>query len=103
LSDNGLKKELWIKTAIEINGVYYGKKVPLDKIKNKWVSDIKEKWEYWVLVSDRSGFGWNEETEKFEACDYVWENLNKGYPRIIWHKSVITCHVLSRYALRDST
>jgi hypothetical protein len=87
LSDNGLKKELWMEAAIEVNRVCCGEKVPWDKIKNKWGSDIKEKWKYWVLLSEMSGFGWNEETEKFEAYDYVWDNLNKGYPpRIRWHK-----------------
>jgi hypothetical protein len=73
LSDNGLQKELWTEAAIEVNRACYGKKVPWDKIKNKWGSDIKEKWKYWVLLSEMSGFGWNEETEKFEAYDYFWD------------------------------
>lgn len=103
LSDNGLKKELWIEAAIKVNSVCYGKKVPWDKIKNKWGSDIKEKWKYWVLLSEMSGFGWNEEVEKFEANDYVWENLNKGYPRIIWHKShVMYCREMLSEILHES-
>jgi hypothetical protein len=103
LSDNGLKKELWMEAAIEVNRVCYGKKVPWDKIKNKWGSDIKEKWKYWVLLSEMSGFGWNEETEKFEAYDYVWDNLNKGYPRIIWHKShVMYCRDMLSEILHES-
>jgi hypothetical protein len=42
-----------------------------DKVKNKWGSDIKEKWKHWVLLSEMSGFGLNEEIEKYEAYEYV--------------------------------
>jgi hypothetical protein len=34
-----------------------------------------------------SGFGWDEEKERYEAHDYVWESLNKSHPWIIWHKT----------------
>lgn len=90
-SDNGMKKELWLAVSGEVTKVA-GRLVTWDKCKNKWGSDIKEKWKHFSILSESSGFGWNEETEKFEAYDYVWENLNRSYPRIIWHKTHVMYH-----------
>jgi hypothetical protein len=103
LSDNGMKKELWIAAEIEVNKVCPGKQVSWDKVKNKWGSDIKEKWKHWVLLLEMSGFGWNEEFEKYEAYEYVWDNLNKAYPRITWHKThVIYCREMLSEILHES-
>jgi hypothetical protein len=86
-SGGGMKKELWHLAAIRVNRVACGFTVPWDKCKNKLGSDIKEKWKHWVMLSEMSGFGFNEEKELYEAFDYVWDNLNKAHPRIIWHKT----------------
>lgn len=103
LSDNGMKKELWIEAAIEVNKVCQGKEVFWDKVKNKWGSDIKEKWKHWVLLSEMSGFGWNEEIQKYEAYEYVWDNLNKAHPRITWHKThVMYCREMLSEILHES-
>jgi hypothetical protein len=92
LSDNGMKKELWLQCSNEVNKVSNGKYMPWEKCKNKWNSDIKEKWKHWTILSEQSGFGWNEELERFEANDYVWTSLNKTYPRISWHKTHVMFH-----------
>jgi hypothetical protein len=103
LSDNGMKKELWIAAAIEVNKMCQGKEVFWDKVKNKCGSDIKEKWKHWVLLSEMSGFGWNEEIEKYEAYEYVWDNLNKAHPRITWHKThVMYCREMLSETLHES-
>jgi hypothetical protein len=44
------------------------------------------------MLSEMSGFGFNEEKELYKTFDYVWDNLNKAYPRIIWHKTHIMYH-----------
>ena len=41
-----------------------------EKLKNKW-GDLKEKWKHWELLLGMSGFGWNEDKERYEAYDYV--------------------------------
>lgn len=92
LSDNGMKKELWGQCAIKVNAVSRGQEVHWSKCKNKWGSDIKEKWKHWNILADQSGFGWNEELEKYEAHDYVWASLNKPYPHILWHKTHVMFH-----------
>jgi hypothetical protein len=84
-----MKKELWYRAAIRVNTVCRGFTVPWDKCKNKWGSDIKEKWKHWVMLSEMSGFGWHDEKELYKADDDVWERLNKAHPCIIWHKTHI--------------
>jgi hypothetical protein len=91
-SGSGMKKDLWHLAAMRVNRVTHGYMISWDKCKNKWGSDIKEKWKHWVMLSEMSGFGWNEEKELYEAYDYVWDNLNKSQPRIIWHKTHIMYH-----------
>jgi hypothetical protein len=86
-SGGGMKKDLWQAAANQVNKATRGYTISWDKCKNKWGSDIKEKWKYWNQLRDMSGFGWNEEKELYEAYDYVWDNLNKSHPRIIWHKT----------------
>jgi hypothetical protein len=91
-SDNGFKKEIFMETAIAVNRVARDRpELNWDKCKNKW-GDYKEKWKHWMILSQMSGFGWSEEREKYEAYEYVWNNLNKAYPRIIWHKTHILEH-----------
>lgn len=68
---------------------FYPKLIVWDKIKNKQ-GDHREKWKHWLKLSTQSGFGFNPDTEMYEAFDYVQEHLNKAEPRIIWHKT----HVL---------
>ena len=86
-ADNSFKKATFELAVTKVRGVYKG---PLDitqeKCKNKW-ADIKKKWGHWVCLSEQSGFGFNPETELYEAYDYVWDNLNKSKPTIIWHKT----------------
>jgi hypothetical protein len=91
-SGGGMKKELWVMAAVRVNIVTQGYTIAWDKCKNKWGSDIKEKWRHWVILSETSGFGWKEDLELYEAYDYVWDNLNKAHPRIIWHKTHIMYH-----------
>ena len=50
---------------------------------------MKAKWAHWKVLGEMSGFGWNEDLELYDANDYVWDNLNKAYPGIIWHKSYV--------------
>jgi hypothetical protein len=45
-----------------------------------------------VKLSEMSGFGFNPDTELYKAYDYVWDNLNKSEPNIIWHKTHIMPH-----------
>jgi hypothetical protein len=86
-ADNGFKKDVWAEVSEAVMRVYKGSLViGWDKCKNKW-GDLKEKWKHWLILSEMSGFGWSEEKERYEAYDYVWENLNKSYPRILWHKT----------------
>jgi Myb/SANT-like DNA-binding domain len=82
-SGGGMKKELWYLAAIRVNKAARGFTVPWDKCKNKWTSDIKEKWKHWVMLSEMSGFGWHDEKELYEADNDVWQRLNKAYPRVI--------------------
>jgi hypothetical protein len=91
-ADSGFKKEAFTGAAAAVEKVCTSGTSPSwDKCKNKW-GDFKEKWKHWLVLSEMSGFGWNEEKEKYEAYDYVWENLNKSNPRIIWHKTHIMPH-----------
>jgi hypothetical protein len=92
-ADNGYKKEAWIEASNAVSQVYRGASstIEWEKCKNKW-TDLKEKWKHWVILSEQSGFGWDNIKERYEADDYVWENLNKFYPRIIWHKTYIMPH-----------
>ena len=53
---------------------------------------MKEKWKHWLVLSEQSGFGWEEDKERYVADEYVWERLNKSQPRIIWHKTHIMPH-----------
>ena len=84
-----MKKDLWQAAANQVNKATRGYTISQDKCKNKWGSDIKEKWKHWTQLRDMSGFGWNEEKELYEAYHYVWDNLNKSYLCIIWHKTYI--------------
>jgi hypothetical protein len=92
-SDNGFKKEVWVEASNAVQRVYRGLPLTIEweKCKNKW-TDLKEKWKHWLVLSDQSGFGWNDDTERYEAADYVWDNLNKSHPRIIWHKTHVMPH-----------
>jgi hypothetical protein len=86
-SDNSFKKTTFELAAGRVAKAYKGSvKVTQQHCKNKW-QDIKGKWAYWKLLGEQSGFGWNSETELYEAYDYVWDNLNKSYPGIVWHKT----------------
>jgi Myb/SANT-like DNA-binding domain len=86
-ADNSFKKSTFESAAKEVRKVYKGKlEVTYAKCKNKW-ADLKRKWQHWVVLSNQSGIGWNEETELYDFYDYVWEGLNKAYPKIIWHKT----------------
>ena len=38
-------------------------------------------------MGEQSGFGWNEDTELYEAYDYVWTTLNTAHPGVLWHKT----------------
>ena len=88
--DNGFKRETWIEAARKVQGVTRGPSdnITWDRCKNKW-GDLKGKWKHWVKLSEMSGFGFNPELELYEAYDYVWDNLNKSEPNIIWHKTHI--------------
>jgi hypothetical protein len=86
-ADNGFKKEAWVEASNAVQRVYQGLlTIEWEKCKNKW-TDLKEKWKHWLILSDMSGFGWDNEKERYEVDDYVWESLNKSHPRILWHKT----------------
>jgi hypothetical protein len=86
-ADNSFKTATFETAATRVRRVYRGtSSITSNKCKNKW-ADLKAKWAHWKELSGMSGFGWNEEKELFEAYDYVWDALNKAYPRIIWHKT----------------
>ena len=88
-ADNSFKKTTWELASFQVREVYLGSvAINGDKCKNKW-ADLKSKWGHWKKLSEMSGMGWNEERELYEAYDYVWENLNKAFPGIIWHKTHI--------------
>jgi hypothetical protein len=86
-ADNSFKKSTFQSAAKRVRKVYKGKmEVTYAKCKNKW-ADLKRKWQHWVILSGQSGIGWVEETELYDFFDYVWDNLNKSHPKIIWHKT----------------
>jgi hypothetical protein len=86
-SDNSFKMAVFEKAAGMVHRVYKGPREITSKMcKNKW-ADLKKKWGHWIFLSVQSGFGFNYETELFDAYDYVWDNLNKSKPTIIWHKT----------------
>jgi hypothetical protein len=91
-SDNSFKMIVFEKAAENVRRVYRG---PLEmtskKCKNKW-ADLKKKWGHWVFLGLQSGFGFHPDTELYDAYDYVWDNLNKSKPTIIWHKTHIMPH-----------
>jgi hypothetical protein len=86
-ADNSFKKTTFQSAAKKVRTVYKGKlEITYAKCKNKW-ADLKRKWQHWVILSNQSGIGWVEETELYDFFDYVWDSLNKSYPKIIWHKT----------------
>jgi hypothetical protein len=86
-ADNSFKKAIFELAAHNVGKVYKGVlKVTHQQCKNKW-GDTKAKWAYWKFLGEQSGFGWNEDTELYEAYDYVWTALNAAYPGILWHKT----------------
>ena len=88
-SDNSFKMAVFEKAAGMVHRVYKGPREITSKMcKNKW-ADLKKKWGHWIFLSAQSGFGFNHETELFDAYDYIWDNLNKSKPTIIWHKTHI--------------
>lgn len=91
--DNGFKRETWTEAARKVQGAVRGPSdnITWDRCKNKW-GDLKGKWKHWVKLSEMSGFGFNPDTELYEAYDYVWDNLNRSEPNIIWHKTHIMPH-----------
>jgi hypothetical protein len=86
-ADNSFKKATFELAAENVRKAYKGTvKVTQQHCKNKW-QDWKGKWAHWKVLGDQSGFGWNEESELYEAYDYVWNSLNLSHPGIIWHKT----------------
>jgi hypothetical protein len=91
-SSTAFKQDVYQAAAGKVNRVTTGSTaVRWAQCKNKW-ADYKEKWKHFTILGESSGFGWSDSKEKFEAFDYVWDNLNKAYPRIIWHKTHILDH-----------
>src|SRR5437667_7871526 len=101
-ADNSFKKATFEKAIVMVRRVYKGLiEITPGKCKNKW-ADIKRKWSHWVFLSKQSGIGFNPDTELFEAYEYVWDNLNKAHPKIIWHKThVMPFRDIIRYILHD--
>ena len=93
-ADNSFKKATFQARVLAVRKAYKGSR-PHDidwlKCKNKW-ADIKKKWGHWVFLSKQSGFGFNPNTELYEAYDTVWNDLNRAHPKIIWHET----HVMPR-------
>jgi hypothetical protein len=86
-SDNSFKKSTFQSVTKKVKQVYNGKiEITYAKCKNKW-ADLKRKWHHWIILSKQSRIGWVEENELYDFFDYVWEGLNKSYPKIIWHKT----------------
>lgn len=86
-ADNSFKLATFEKAALKVRHIYKGPlEITRKRCKNKW-QDLKKKWGHWVFLSVQSGFGFNHETELYEAYDYVWDHLNKSKPTIIWHKT----------------
>jgi hypothetical protein len=70
-ADNSFKKATFELAAENVQKAYKGAvKVTQQHCKNKW-QDLKGKWAYWKVLGDQSGFGWNEESELYEAYNYV--------------------------------
>jgi hypothetical protein len=86
-ADNSFKKATFELVAQNVTKVYKGAvKITQQHCKNKW-GDTKAKWAHWKFLGEQSGFGWNEESELYEAYDYVWIALNNAHPGLIWHKT----------------
>ena len=85
-ADNSFKKTTHEQAATVVRRAYSGPLlITWEKCKNKW-QDLKAKWAHWVILSEQSGGGFDEESELFEFYDPVWQSLNNTYPKIIWHK-----------------
>lgn len=85
-ADNSFKKATYEQAATAVRRAYSGPLlITWEKCKNKW-QDLKAKWAHWVILSEQSGGGFDEESELFDFYDPVWQSLNNTYPKIIWHK-----------------
>lgn len=86
-ADNSFKKSTFEKAAEHVRRVYHGPhEITWLKCKNHW-ADLKKKWGWWVILSNQSGAGFNEDTELYDFYDYVWNSLNHQHPGLIWHKT----------------
>ena len=45
-----------------------------------------------MFLSKQSSFGFNPNTKLYKAYDTVWNDLNRAYLKIIWHKTHVMPH-----------
>jgi hypothetical protein len=83
-ADNGFKKEAWMEASNAVQRVYQGPlTIEWEKCKNKW-TDLKEKWKHWLILSEMSGFGWDEEKERYEAVSIYSSDITSSIdPRLL--------------------
>lgn len=77
-SDKGWKPEAWSSAQVSVARASPRGTVPPStaQVKSK-LDNIKLLFKEWKTLAKQSEFGWNEQTELYEAGDYVWENYLK--------------------------
>ena len=86
-SENGYKKEAWdaVVRALSVEGFTCTN----DQAKNK-NNGLKSRYRTWTELSTQSGFGWNDETERFEASEEVWDEYCKVGVSSVYLKGLFT-------------
>ncbi|MCJ1465730.1 hypothetical protein MMC07_004349 [Pseudocyphellaria aurata] len=77
-SDKGWKPEAWNAAQVSVARASPRGTVPPStaQVKSK-LDNIKLLFKEWKALAKQSEFCWNEQTELYEAGDYVWENYLK--------------------------
>lgn len=82
---NGFTQDIWKDIGNSIGRTCNMPPFAWDKCKNKY-TDLKKKYDTWVILSNTPAVSWNEAQQRFTAPEAVWRTLNRLYPGAIWHK-----------------
>ncbi|XP_016440075.2 uncharacterized protein LOC107765891 [Nicotiana tabacum] len=85
MQQGGLTTEGWDGVEREMNKLY-GDKLDKTKMKNR-MRTLKKTYATMKRTAQHSGFGWNEETRKFDAEDDVWEQYLAAHPKDAKYKT----------------
>lgn len=73
-AESGFKKEVWTAITISLNATF-STSYNVEQLKTQTAAMKKEYKNYQQLVSNCSGFGWDEGIEQVTAPDEVWEEV----------------------------